>query len=93
MEAAAARGLDAHTIEGAWRSYREACVSPGAGPDQLRATRQAFYGGFGVCLAYFDRISEPDVDEEQGVGFLERFRREFEAYSAALKAGEEPADA
>lgn len=71
-------------IEPGWEGFRQAAISPAAGPNQLSEMRKAFYAGVVIIYtALLNAATEPG--DEAGVAVLEAVHAELEAFEKELK--------
>ena len=74
------------TVLDEWLSYQSAVLPQNCPAIQRVETRRAFYAGAQAMLALIARIDE-DVPDEQGVEYLERFRRELQGFAELVAQG------
>jgi hypothetical protein len=77
------------SVQEMWRTYASTILVPRLGcsiDDPLIAPlREAFYGGAAAMFELVIRVAPAEVDEDAGVGMLQRLEDELRVYASGLQ--------
>lgn len=72
-------------IRDGWESYLAEVVPRSAGENQIRETRQAFYGGAGIALAAISAIADESISEDEAARIIGELMQEVNDFAASLR--------